>query len=46
MEIDILKMIESVEEMGADSAEYKLNYRSTEGTLFEVKTTITRIDEE
>ncbi len=45
MEIDILKMIESIEEMGADSVEYKLNYRK-DGILYGIKLNIETIYEE
>ena len=44
MTIDINKLIESNEEFGADSVEYKLDYRK-DGQLYRIKLTIETIDE-
>lgn len=42
---DINKMIEALEEISADSVEYKLNYRK-DGILYRIKLNIETIDDE
>lgn len=43
--LDIFKMIEALEEFGADSVEYKINYRK-DGTLYEIKMSIEEVEHE
>ena len=43
--IDIPKMIEALEEFGADSVEYKLNFRK-DGILYEIKMSIEEVSED
>lgn len=42
---DINKMIEALEEISADSVEYKLNYRK-DGIMYRIKLNIEIIDDE
>lgn len=45
MTVDLDKMLENIELFGADSMEYKLNYRK-DGTLYQIRLNIEEVDED